>query len=104
VGIELAHRLLTGGKDDVPDVYREPLARWREHVPDVVPPLLVVAGREDFDRWVAAGRPPALLKVHDSLAPISAGSSTSSCSTWTGSAADPRSPGRGAPASTADRC
>lgn len=36
--------------------------QWREHLPDVVAPLLVPAGREEFDRGVADGRPPVLLK------------------------------------------
>ena len=66
VGIELAYELLTGDRD-VPETYREPLDRWRERLPRAAPSLRVVASHDEFDRWVAEGRPPALLKIHGSL-------------------------------------
>jgi hypothetical protein len=69
IGIELAHELLTSTEmaDALPEPYRSAAAGWRMLAPASVPALRVVASREDFDQWVAGGKPPALLKVHGSL-------------------------------------
>jgi hypothetical protein len=65
VGIEIALDLLLappapGGPD--------PLAPWRALLPEVPHPPLVVASQADLQGWWRDGQPPALLKVHGSLA------------------------------------
>jgi hypothetical protein len=70
VGIELAHDLLTGRAElpsGAPPEYQLLLPLWRRLVPHGVPPLRVVASRDEFAAWVMDGKPPALLKIHGSL-------------------------------------
>jgi hypothetical protein len=68
-GIEQAYALLAGRSalpEEFQDAYGTALARWRERA-GPLSPLRTVASRRQFDDWIAAGRPPALLKVHGSL-------------------------------------
>ena len=69
VGVELAYDLLTGQgtAENVAEPYRSALDEWRDLVPSDAWKLRVVASHADFDDWVAAGKPPALLKAHGSL-------------------------------------
>lgn len=69
VGIEYAYDLLTGTAD-LPAAYmawRSELARWQALLPWAPEPLRVVTTKDEFDRWNADRRPPALLKVHGGL-------------------------------------
>lgn len=71
VGIEVAYELLTGRRalpETATATYARPLRAWQQLLPPDPPPLpVVVACKQDFDHWVADGRPPGLLKVHGSL-------------------------------------
>jgi hypothetical protein len=68
VGIEVAYELLTGRvASPLPKPYEAALAYWQTLAPSHAPGLRVVASHAEFDDWLAAGMPPALLKVHGSL-------------------------------------
>jgi hypothetical protein len=74
-GIEVAFGLIAG-TSEVPDgwsaEYGDALVACRSVAGDSLKGLRVVASRAEFDAWVDAGEPPALLKVHGSL-PAGAG-------------------------------
>lgn len=69
-GVEMAYELIAG-RTDIPSGwardYGEALGAWRVDTREIRQPLRIVASREQFDAWVADGKPPALLKVHGSL-------------------------------------
>jgi hypothetical protein len=69
-GIEVAYDLITGRIDLPPGMvpcYGSNLDCWRARA-EGVPALRTVAAREQFGQWLADGSPPALLKIHGSLA------------------------------------
>lgn len=70
VGIEVAYDLLTKRRR-LPAAeeatYASCLAAWQRLLPPCVPPLHLIVLKQEFDDWVAGGRPPGLLKLHGSL-------------------------------------
>jgi len=68
-GIEQAYELMMPGAElpvELHKDYGEVLEQWQASATGAKP-LRVVAAREQFEDWVADGRPPGLLKVHGSL-------------------------------------